>query len=105
MIQWYKQSLGENEMILLGYARFTFTAVEDAFENIYKVTGEGSRLSTFHIPKLRESVDSAMYFCAAQCCIYYPSSTKTSSNADSSSYSGEHQINHISVTAQTAVML
>uniref|UniRef100_A0A3B4Z4Q7 Immunoglobulin V-set domain-containing protein n=1 Tax=Stegastes partitus TaxID=144197 RepID=A0A3B4Z4Q7_9TELE len=71
MIQWYKQSPGKNDMVLLGHVRFNSPAVEDAFKNIYNVTGSGSSLSTFHIPKLRQSVDDAVYFCAAsraQCC-------------------------------------
>lgn len=82
MIQWYKQSPGKNDMALIGYARFSSTAVEDQFKDTYNVTGDGSSLSRLHIPKLGRSENSAVYFCAAskaQCCTNPLSSTKTSS--------------------------
>uniref|UniRef100_A0A3Q1BRF1 Immunoglobulin V-set domain-containing protein n=1 Tax=Amphiprion ocellaris TaxID=80972 RepID=A0A3Q1BRF1_AMPOC len=46
MIQWYKQSPGKTDMVLLGYARFSSPVVEDEFRGIY------------------DSVDNAVYFCA-----------------------------------------
>uniref|UniRef100_A0A3P8SAW3 Immunoglobulin V-set domain-containing protein n=1 Tax=Amphiprion percula TaxID=161767 RepID=A0A3P8SAW3_AMPPE len=76
MIQWYKQSPGKTDMVLLGYARFSSPVVEDEFRGIYDVTGSGSSLSSFRILKLRQSVDNAVYFCAAsraQCCTNPPS--------------------------------
>lgn len=86
MMQWYKQSAGKNDMALIGYARFSSTVVEDQFKDTYNVSGDGSSLSSLHIPKLSPSEDSAVYFCAAskaQCCTNPPSSTKTSSDAAS----------------------
>ncbi|KAA8581846.1 hypothetical protein FQN60_008586 [Etheostoma spectabile] len=71
MIQWYKQSAGKNDMVLVGYVRFTSLVVEDQFKDTYSVSGNGGSLAGLHIPTLRGSEDSAVYFCAAskaQCC-------------------------------------
>ena len=72
MIQWYKQSAGKNDMVLVGYVRFTSAVVEAPFKDTYDVSGNGGSLASLHIPKLSGSEDSAVYFCAAskaQCCI------------------------------------
>uniref|UniRef100_A0A3B5Q784 Ig-like domain-containing protein n=1 Tax=Xiphophorus maculatus TaxID=8083 RepID=A0A3B5Q784_XIPMA len=80
MIQWYKQPPGKTDMTLLGYARYSTQTVEDQFQNLYNVTGSGQSLSSLVIPKLRQSEDSAVYFCAAsdaQYCMKPQAPTKT----------------------------
>ncbi|KAI4797100.1 hypothetical protein KUCAC02_026547 [Chaenocephalus aceratus] len=79
-VQWYKQSAGGNDMVLLGYVRFTNPTVEAQFKGTYNVSGNGQSLAHLHIPKTRRSEDSAVYFCAAseaQRCTNPASSTKT----------------------------
>ncbi|KAL6105815.1 uncharacterized protein ACO6RY_07260 [Pungitius sinensis] len=71
LIQWYKQSSGESDMLLVGYARFTSPVVEAPFKDSYNVSGIGSSRAFLHIPKPGVSEDGAVYFCAAsraQCC-------------------------------------
>lgn len=100
MILWYKQSAGKNDMVLVGYVRFSSSVVESPFKDSYNVSGTGGSLSCLHIPKSR-SENSAVYFCAAsraQCYTNPPSSTKTSSDADSytkTQFTTWRQINHI----------
>lgn len=85
MIQWYKESAGENKMLLVGYARFSSVVVEDQFKDSFKVSGDGGSLSSLQIEKCR-SEDSAVYFCAAseaQCCTHPLSPTKFTSDGAS----------------------
>lgn len=86
MIQWYKKPAGENNMHLVGYARFSSVVVEDQFKDSFKVSGDGRSLSSLQIEKCG-SEDSAVYFCAAseaQCCTHPLSPTKTVSDGASS---------------------
>lgn len=85
MIQWYKKSAGENELLLVGYARFSSVVVEDQFKDSFKVSGDGRSLSSLQIEKCG-SEDSAVYLCAAseaQCCTHPLSPTKTVSDGAS----------------------
>lgn len=93
MIQWYKQSAGENDMALIGYVRFSSATVENQFKETYNVAGDGKSLAHLHIPKLSRSEDSAVYFCAAskaQCYKNPQSSTKTLPDAARYSFSIIH---------------
>ena len=84
MILWYKQSAGKNDMVLLGYVRYSSPTVEAQFKDKYNVSGNGGSLASLHVPKLSGSEDSAAYFCAAssaQCCTKPVSLTKTLSDA------------------------
>lgn len=65
MIQWYKRSAGKNDMVLVGYVRFTSLVVEPKFIETYNVSGVGGSLASLHIPKPSQSEDGAVYFCAA----------------------------------------
>lgn len=100
MIQWYKQSAGENDMALIGYVRFSSATVENQFKETYNVAGDGNSLAHLHIPKLSRSEDSAVYFCAAskaQCYKNPQSSTKTLPDAARYSFS----IIHLLITTWT----
>lgn len=71
MIQWYKQSAGESDMLLVGYVRFNFPVLEAPFKDSYNVSGNGGSRACLHIPKPGVPEDGAVYFCAAsraQCC-------------------------------------
>uniref|UniRef100_A0A3B5QZQ9 Ig-like domain-containing protein n=1 Tax=Xiphophorus maculatus TaxID=8083 RepID=A0A3B5QZQ9_XIPMA len=63
MILWYQKPIGGSALKLIGYIHYTNT-----FQNLYNVTGSGQSLSSLVIPKLRQSEDSAVYFCAAILC-------------------------------------
>lgn len=65
MIQWFKQSAGKNEMVLMGYVRFSLLVVEEPFKETHNVSGTGGKQSSLHFLKLDQWSDSAMYFCAA----------------------------------------
>uniref|UniRef100_A0A3Q1IGY0 Ig-like domain-containing protein n=1 Tax=Anabas testudineus TaxID=64144 RepID=A0A3Q1IGY0_ANATE len=80
MMQWYKQSTGSSEMILLGYVRYDSPAVEKPFQDLYKVSGDGRSQSSLHFQTASGTEASVVYFCAAsdaRCCRNPVSSTKT----------------------------
>lgn len=86
MIQWYKQSAGKNDMILVGYARFSDLVVEDPFKGNYNVSGNGRSQSSLRILKLNGPQLRGLYYCAASeahCCINPLTSTKTFPESDS----------------------
>uniref|UniRef100_A0A8C5DJC9 Ig-like domain-containing protein n=1 Tax=Gouania willdenowi TaxID=441366 RepID=A0A8C5DJC9_GOUWI len=64
MIQWYKQSFHKRTMALVGYVRYSLTAVEESFKSIYNVSGDGRSLSSLQIADSKEFADHAVYFCA-----------------------------------------
>lgn len=79
MIQWYRQSTGKHDMVLLGYVRFTSAVVEDGFKGKLDVSGDGGKQSSLKILQSHHE-DSAVYFCAAsraQCCTQQNASAKT----------------------------
>uniref|UniRef100_A0A6Q2ZN18 Ig-like domain-containing protein n=1 Tax=Esox lucius TaxID=8010 RepID=A0A6Q2ZN18_ESOLU len=67
MILWYQQSEQNPALKLIGYVRFTKATMEDPFKEHFNMSGDVSAGKTvyLHIPKLRGSEDTAVYFCAA----------------------------------------
>ncbi|CAB1330461.1 unnamed protein product, partial [Coregonus sp. 'balchen'] len=66
-ILWYQQSAQNTALKLIGYVLLTNPTVEDSFKERFTVSGDGAirKMAHLHIPKLRGTEDSAVYFCAA----------------------------------------
>uniref|UniRef100_A0A674CKU1 Ig-like domain-containing protein n=1 Tax=Salmo trutta TaxID=8032 RepID=A0A674CKU1_SALTR len=66
-ILWYQQSAQNTALKLIGYVRFTSPTVEDSFKERFTVSGDAAtgKMAYLHIPNLRGTEDSAVYFCAA----------------------------------------
>ncbi|KAA0711390.1 hypothetical protein E1301_Tti006319 [Triplophysa tibetana] len=73
-ILWYQRSQKDTELKLIGYMYLQQGTLEGTFKNHFNVSGHGKTHSTLYLIQLRQSEDSAMYYCAA----YYHSGLSTS---------------------------
>ncbi|CAB1330499.1 unnamed protein product [Coregonus sp. 'balchen'] len=67
IILWYQQSAQNTALKLIGYVLLTNPTVEDSFKERFTMGGDAAtgKMAYLHIPKLRGTEDSAVYFCAA----------------------------------------
>ena len=65
LILWYRQTVQGSTLDLIGYVYYVSVTVEKPYDELFKVTGDGSKESTLHFLKPIQVEDSAVYYCAA----------------------------------------
>lgn len=72
---WYQKSQGETALKLIGYLNYNSPTIESSYEEHFNMSGDlggdGPKNASLNMFNLRQTQNSAVYFCAAskaQCC-------------------------------------